>query len=621
VVNRGRTADLLNEAPGPSDASPNNEDELLLDRWNEFLKRHRAVADWLLVLATVVVFRGMLGNTFVYDDGKQILENPYVRNPHLWRHIFTGSVWSFLGAAAETNFYRPLHILSHWIVWQVAGPDPAAFHLYQLVFYVLAVVVVAKLGRELLQNDLAAVAGALLWALHPLHVEPVCWIAGVPDCGCGLFYALAFLIFLRAEQNPGRRWAGHALGGFIYFLALLFKEMAISFPLLLGVYWFVFADQETWWRKGLRSIPYFAAAGCYLELRILVLGHLSHAQHLWNVPPRVAEAALALLGQHAKLFFWPAGLNVFRTFELAPSLHSPWPYLTLAVLAFAVILRKRDRVLCFLVLWWAVTLLPCLDVRQLSFPLLAERFSYLPSMGLCLAVAHLMLQTLPARFPSLRPARVLAPALGLALVLFTAQDLRSVSHWRDNEAMWNYSYRVAPQAALVHVHRALDQQYRYSNMPAAIREYEAATRLNHTAFVELSSVTYDCLIGLGQIAATEGNTDQALAYFHRAVQLTPRFSSGYDALGSVYFPRGNYAQAAEYFQQAVRVNPQDVVARFYLGTCWLKLGKPEPAAEQFHAAREVDPGYIQAYEAEARALEAAGDPAGAARVRSLKPRE
>jgi tetratricopeptide (TPR) repeat protein len=88
-------------------------------------------------------------------------------------------------------------------------------------------------------------------------------------------------------------------------------------------------------------------------------------------------------------------------------------------------------------------------------------------------------------------------------------------------------------------------------------------------------------------------------------------------MGSVYFPRGDYARAAGYFQQAVRANPLDVGARFFLGTCLMKLGKPAQAAEQFHAAREVYPDYTQAYQAEALALEAAGDSAGAARVREL----
>src|SRR5262249_35807931 len=154
---------------------------------NDLLRNHAAVAKALLILATVLAFGGTLANGFVYDDGKQVLENPFLRNPHLWRRIFTGSVWSFEGVAAETNFYRPLHIFSHLLVWQVAGADTGAFHLYQLVFYGVNVLVLYWLGRSLLADHATAFAGTLIWALHPLHVEPVCWVSGVPDCGCGLF--------------------------------------------------------------------------------------------------------------------------------------------------------------------------------------------------------------------------------------------------------------------------------------------------------------------------------------------------------------------------------------------------------------------------------------------------
>lgn len=588
----------------------------MLNRAEELLTKHSTVAKWLLVLVSVVAFGGMLGNGFVYDDGRQVLENPFVRNRHLWKRIFTGPVWSFLGAATETNFYRPLHIFSHWLVWQVAGPNPAAFHLYQLVFYTINVLLVYRLGRELLQQHVAAFAGAMVWALHPLHVEPVCWIAGVPDCGCGLFYLLAFLSFLRGEKTLERRWLWHTLGAFVYFLALLFKEMAISLPLLLIVYWFVMGDPEKWWRKGLRWLPYATAAGIYIGIRIVVLGHISHARHFWIVSSRVALAALGLLGQHTKLFFWPTKLNDFRNFDYDASLRSPWPWLMLVVIGAAILWRRRDRALSFLVLWWPVTLLPCLDVRQLSYPLLAERFSYLPSMGFSLAVAYFIFYVLPGWLRLRHPARILAPAFGLAMIMFCVQDVRAVPRWRDNDTLWNYSYSIAPKTALVHVHRALDLQYRYNNFSGATQEYRTAIMLNHTGFIELPTVTYDCLIGLGQIASIQGRTDEAIAYFQRAIDLTPRYSAAYDVMGSVYFPRGDYVRAAKYFQQAIRANPLDLSARFFLGTCWLKLGKPAQAAEQFHAARVVDPEYSQAFMAEATALDALGDKEGAKHVRS-----
>src|SRR5208337_4805747 len=134
---------------------------------------------------------------------------------------------------------------------------------------------------------------------------------------------------------------------------------------------------------------------------------------------------IGLMGQHAKLFFWPVHLNVFHTFDPGPSLRSPWPWLTLLVLVAAGALRKRQPVLGFLVAWWAVTLLPCLDVRQLSFPLLAERFSYLPSVGLCLALAYLGL-CLPQELPRIRLAPAVLLLLALVMCFWCFQDVRAV---------------------------------------------------------------------------------------------------------------------------------------------------------------------------------------------------
>ena len=592
----------------------------LLNSGDELLDGHPAVAKWTLTLATVLAVGGTLGNGFVYDDGRQVLENPFVQNPHLWRRIFTGPVWSFQGAAAETNFYRPLHIFSHFLVWQVAGPNPSAFHLYQLIFYIVTVLLVYRLGRLLLRSSVAAFVGALIWALHPLHVEPVCWIAGVPDCGCGLFFLLAFLIFLRGEKAAEQQWAWHTFGAFVFFVALLFKEMAVSLPVLLALYGCTLAEEESRWRRILRGLPYWAATAIYIGLRITFLGHVSHADHLWNVSPRIMAAALGLLGRHTQLFFWPTGLNDFRNFDFLGSLRSSWPWVTMCVLGLLVLLRKRDATFSFLMLWWPVTLLPCLDVRQLSYPLVAERFSYIPSMGLSLAVSYFVLQILPRWFHRWHRVLVLAP-VGTVVILFLVEDLRAVPRWRDNDTLWNYSYRVAPRTALVHVHRALDLQYRSHDLAGAAQEYQAAIRLNREAFINLASVTYDCWIGLGQIAAIQGRPEEGVAYFQKAIALTPRYSAAYDVLGSVYFPRGDYARAAEYFRQAVRANPLDLGARFFLGTCWMKLGKPVQAAEQFHAARETDPNYRQAYVAEALALDAAGDQAGAAGVRRMLTRK
>jgi tetratricopeptide (TPR) repeat protein len=159
-------------------------------------------------------------------------------------------------------------------------------------------------------------------------------------------------------------------------------------------------------------------------------------------------------------------------------------------------------------------------------------------------------------------------------------------------------------------------QLRDHDLDGAEREYRMALRLNAQNFRPIRPIEYDAYVGLGQVALLRGHEAEALDYFEKAVHLLPNFGFAYQVLGSVYFPRGDYARAAGYFQLAVRSNPLETSTRFYLGTCLRKIGQPREAAEQFHAAREVDPEYSQAYTAEAAALEAAGDKASAARVRS-----
>jgi tetratricopeptide (TPR) repeat protein len=591
----------------------------LLAKCNEYVKNHTYAAGAVLALVAAVVFSGVLSNGLVYDDGKQLLENPFVRNTHLWWRIFTGSVWSFLGAAVETNFYRPLHIFSYWLIWRVAGSNPAAYHCFQWILYMATGLVVFQIGREVLANDLAALAGSLLWLLHPLHVEAVAWIASVPDMGCGFFYLLAFLLFLRAEKSGDRRLARHALAALAYFPALFFKEAAFSFPLLVIAYGFFFPDAtKPWHRRAVCWGMYVAAAGVYSMARVAALGHFSGPRHFWKIQPKIIAAALGLLGQHARLFSWPAKLNVFHTFDPGSSLRSPWPWLALLILVAAGALRKRRAVLGFLVVWWAVTLLPCLDVRQLSFPLLAERFSYLPSVGLCLALAYSSLAWMPQRLPHVAVATAVLCALGLLMCCWCFQVVRAVPNWRSNESLFGYSLNVVPDAGLVRIHHGLDLQYREHDLDGARREFETALRANQASFLPLNTVTYDSFIGLGQIADLEGRHDEALAYYQKATQALPYHSLAYDVLGAFYFPRADYQKAAEYFERAVRVNPQDLSARFYLGACWKKLGKYREAAGQFRAAREVDPTYGQAYTAEAQAREAAGDFTAAAQVRRLK---
>ena len=585
----------------------------MFDELNGWIGKHRLVAGAVLAAVSFVVFSGSQANGFVYDDNPQILQNAFILNSQLWKQIFTGSVWSFQGG--KTNFYRPMQFACYWILYRIGGPNPAVFHLLNLVLFALTAWMVYWLGRKLLRNDVVAIAGALLWALHPVHVEAVAWISALPDVAFAFLTLLAFLWFLHAEQDGPKRARCHALAALAYFVALFFKEMALSFPLLLLTYWFFLGKPESWWQRALRWLPYVAATVAYLVVRHQTLGYITQGGHIWEITPRVAGAAIGLLGQNTKILFWPVHLNVFRMFYLGPSLRSPWPWVTLICIGATLWLRKREPLPAFLIAWWPATLLPVLDIRQLSFPLLADRFLYFPSIGPCLAVAYLLLDWLPRRVPRVRIAYAGAFAFGLATCFCAVQTVKAIPRWRDNNTLIHYSLSVSPDSPLLHMARGVVLEYERGDLKGALKEYNTARRLNQKSSWPLN-MDRDYYLAVGRILLRTGNKQEAIEDFKKAQRAAPDSSQPSDALGAVYFPQGNYATAAEYFGQSVKANPQDVTARFYLGTCWMKLGKYRLAAAEFHAAREVAPDYWQAYQGEANALEAMGEAAAAEKVRN-----
>jgi Flp pilus assembly protein TadD len=588
----------------------------LVERWNRWLQNHPRLAGGVLFLTTYVVFCGTLSNLFVHDDIPQVLENPYLRNAGLWTRIFTGSVWSFRGPAQRDNMYRPLQFITYWALYRLKGPDPVVFHLALLLFYAASVWLVFRLACKLLPNTLVAFVGALLWALHPLHVETAAWISALPDVGAAFFYLLGFLLFIRAEQSADRPIGRHILAAAAFFPALFFKEMALTLPLFILVYWFFFPGKNTWKSKVLYWMFFAAAVAVYLAIRIAVLGRFSEAPNLFKPSWRLGAVAVGLLGQHAKLFIWPLHLSIFRSFDLAAGLHSPWPVVALLILVAALFIRRREPLLGFLVVWWGVTLLPCLDVRQVNLPV-ADRFSFLPTVGPCLALAYLALDWLPRHVVRSSTTPVVVPALAVLMALWIVQDVRSVTQWHDNVTLWDQAYKASPNSALAHMLRGVVLQQRDGKMDAAAQEYRHAIKLNLASEKPLAGVTTDCYVLLGQVANIQGHVPEAIDNYSQALRVVPGNSLAYKSLGTVYFPRGDYAKASGYFEKAVALDPNELESRFFLGTSYLKLGKPRQAATQFRAAREADSTYIEAYLAEARSLDAAGDAAEAARVRAL----
>lgn len=328
-----------------------------------------------------------------------------------------------------------------------------------------------------------------------------------------------------------------------------------------------------------------------------------------------------MLGENAKIFFLPIRLSMFRTFTPTGSLHAAWTWIAIALIASALLFRRRLPLIAFLVSWWFIALIPCLDIRQLSVPYVADRFSYIPSVGLCLAFSSLAIGK--ANLDSFNSRRV---RLGMVLVTFVVaawvmQTRRVLPAWQSDQTLTKYSMKLYPDNAALHLVKGWKLAYRFGDLTAADREYRRAIELNQASSHPVKPTTYEALIGLGQDSVRRGNNEEATRYYQQAIRLIPNFSEAYQALGSLYFPRRDYSEAASYFVKAANLNPMDSSTRFYLGTCWLKMGLYKQAAEQLHAARVIDPTLRGAYLEEAEALKDGGDTQSAIQTLKLLPKQ
>ena len=292
-----------------------------LSRWRSIHLSDQALIG-LLILLAVLCYGNSLFNGFVYDDEQQILQNPYVKSWHYLPQIFSTTVWSFVGAAGTTNYYRPLMTFTFLALWQIFKDLPFGFHLFNVTLNAAVVVLVFAAGRRLFRDRRVAWLAAALFAIHPVHTEVVDWIAAVPELEVTLFVLLTFWLFTQLDRGS---WKFHLATVASFALAVLCKEPALMFaPLAIAFEHFVRPDNRgtSLVAKMTRYAPLCLVAAAYLLLRVALFGKLAPVlQHPKLTWPQAIYSGFALVAGYTKYLFWPAPLSAFHVFH---SSVSPW---------------------------------------------------------------------------------------------------------------------------------------------------------------------------------------------------------------------------------------------------------------------------------------------------------
>jgi protein O-mannosyl-transferase len=557
----------------------------------------------LLLLVTLLCCVNILSNGFVYDDDQQVLQNPYIRSWRFLPQIFGTTVWSFVGEAGATNYYRPLMTLSFLLLWKVFGPIPFGFHLFSLVLHAAVVVMVFYTGLKIFLDWRVAWLGALLFAVHPVHTEAVDWVSAYPDLEVAFFCLAAFCFFARSAKTD---WKQRSVLASLFALALLSKEPALMLvPLAILFEHAVRPDcaVTTLRDKVSRYLPLGVVGVAYLLLRIALFGKLApvlqHPQISWL---QSVYSAFALVSSYLRLLVWPTRLSAFHEFHPSSSLAQLNVLTGILVLILSlgavVILRKKSPAAAFSIFWIGITLLPVLNARWMAANVLTERYLYLPSAGFCWLAAWLAIQAWDS-FSKIRvrlysaPLRIaLCAGLLLLCVYWSAATIARNRDWQDDETLYTRTLQTDPHAYPILLNLGV-WYHQKDDLQQAEREYKLA-------LVERPDGV-NVLNALGVLYLKQNRDDQATEMFERAIAVKPIWADPHFNYGRLLEKLGKKREALVEFQTATRLAPLNPLAHLFYADALIASSRFDEAeseykkSEDLSSSLEAEHGLVESY--------------------------
>jgi len=602
---------------------------------------------WTLVLLlAATAYVDTLSYQFVWDDGVMILQNQSIRDlrnlPRLLRDDFT----TLTGGAMEGHHYRPVMALSLAVDLLLWGPQPAPFHLTNILLHLAVTFLVGRVATAMGAGPGLAGLAALLFAIHPVHVEAVAFVSARSDLLPTLGMLGSVLAYRRAILPGGRHGLWWLVALACQVLALLSKEAAVTLPAVL-----LLSDllappsssprHRTAWRRAVaRSLPFWGVTAVFVAFRFATVLQLAgdriQGGGLWHRLP----GSLEILGRYVWLLLIPTRMQPFYSLPRPTSLLEPWPALGLLVAASLLTLLlwcwRRAPLAAFGVGWFLITMIPVLDLipvspREMG---MADRYLYLPSVGMALSLAQAVHSLMgPAPQQTVSPRRLAGwTAVMLLLMLYPWYLLHYAPVWRDNLVLFEWTERVAPRSPNPPYNLGITY-YRAGDFPRATAAMERSVRVDPSQrrprqvlgmLYVLQGRTADGFRLLDAVAS-ESSTDR---YYYVARTTAHLFvGEWHHALavaeeGAVRFPNdadlkegqgralerlGRPAEAMERYRQALTVRPDMFHVEEALGHLLARSGRPAEAAQHFLRSAKIRPDRPQPIRALAVLSEAQGD--------------
>jgi tetratricopeptide (TPR) repeat protein len=554
-----------------------------------------------LAIVAIAIYAQVIGHQFItLDDPTYIQENPMV-NRGLTR---AGLAWAFTTFHA-TNWH-PLTWISHMIDCQLFGTNAGRHLLVNALIHVANTLLVFWFLLRTTHTRWPSALVAALFALHPLHVESVAWASERKDTLSTFFGLLSLIAYTRYAEAPSISryvWVSITLA-----LGLLAKPMLVTWPfvMLLLDYWPLRRLQRLDTRGQLsvarnlvvEKLPLFALVAASAIITFVAQSHGGAVRTFADAPAALRLSnALVSYAKYLLLTFWPNDLAVYYPFAWAgiPAWQSIGAaFLLMGITLFCFSQRKIRPYLIVGWLWFLGTLVPVIGIVQVGGQTMADRYFYIPSIGLFIALVFGSADI--AKSWRVAPLLSAGIASGVLLVLATLTNAQ-IQRWRNSFTLFEHTLAVTPPNLRIENSLGLA-------MGASGRYDEAAANFEKT--LQIDPNFYDGLVGMGVTRALQGRLPEAIEHFQAAIRSQPDAPKAHVQLALALWKQNRDQAALEEMGRASQLSPEDADIRADLGLALELAGRIPEAIEQLHEALRLNPNSGEAHNNLGLALLASG---------------
>lgn len=549
-----------------------------------------------LVVITWAVFGQTLNYDFVnYDDNSYVYENGEITNGL----TFNGIAWAF--THVHSGNWHPLTSIAHMLDWQLFGPKAGGHHFTNVLLHTVAVVLLFLVLRRMTGSLWRSAFVAAIFAIHPLRVESVAWISERKDVLSGVFFMLtlgAYLHYVRKSSSLFR----YLMMVFLFALGLMAKPMLVTVPLVLLLldFWPLRRFEQApspagrsalwlrlsqWQRLIVEKIPLLILSALSSVATIAAQTQALHSSEGWPLAWRVSNAFVSLF-TYVWQMVWPVRLAVFYPHPKGEL--SFWVVIlaVAALVAISVVVFTLRRTRPYLLVgwgWFLIMLLPVIGVIQVGWQSHADRYTYLPQIGLYLLITWTVADW-SASWPKRRA--VIGMIAAAAIVALTWLSWLQTSHWRDSESLWTHALAVTSRNDVAHSGLGV----------VLLRRGEVDSAIAHDrAAVALRPGNADAHTNLANALLKKGLTEEAIAEYQETLKLLPNESILHGNLGNAFLQAGQAAKAIEEYREFLKIQPGHAVIRYSLAVALLRQGETDEAITEFREAVKLKPDYSEAY--------------------------